>query len=88
VAAASQPARPGASKPRLKLAKRKGGFTATLTTGAAGKAMFKVTPGNKRKTVTVGKTGKVTVTFKAKRRAKLTVRATFDRRTVSAKIKL
>ena len=62
-----QPARPGASKPKLKLAKRKGGFTATLTTGAPGKATFKVTPGGKKKVVTIGKSGKVTVTFKAKR---------------------
>ncbi len=36
----TQPTRPGASKPKLKLAKRKGGLRATLTTGAPGKATF------------------------------------------------
>ena len=84
----TQPTRPGASKPKLKLAKRKGGFTATLTTGAAGKATVTVTRNAKRvakKTVTVGKSGKATVTFKV--RGKLTVKATFAGQTVSAKLR-
>ena len=80
--------RPRASKPKLKLAKRKGGFTATLTTGAAGKATVTVTRNAKRvakKIVTVGKSGKATVTFKV--RGKLTVKATFAGQTVSAKLR-
>ena len=83
----TQPTRPGASKPKLKLAKRKGGFSATLTTGAAGKATLKVTPGGKKKSVTIGKSGKVTVTFKAKRGTRVTVKATFGGQTVSAKLR-
>ena len=84
----TQPTRPGASKPKLKLAQRKGGFTATLTTGAPGKATLTVTRNAKRiakKTVTVGKSGKVAVTFKV--RGKLTVKATFGGQTVSAKLR-
>jgi hypothetical protein len=88
-AAHPQPGRPAAKAPRLKLAKRKGGFTATLTTGAAGKATITVTRAGKRvasKAVTVGRSGKATVTFKA--RGRLTVKATFAGRSVSGKLKV
>jgi hypothetical protein len=79
--------RPTAGKLKLKLARRKGGLRATLTTGAPGKATFKLTPGAK-KTVKVGKAGKVTVDFKAKRRTRVMVKATFAGQTVSAKLKV
>lgn len=71
---------------KLKLAKRKGGLRATLITGAPGKATFKLTPGA-RKTVTVGKAGKVSVDFKVRKGKRVTVKATFAGKTVSAKLR-
>lgn len=86
----AQPTRPGtapaAKTLKLKLAKRKGGLKATLTTGAPGRATFKL--GGKKKTATVGRSGKVTVTFAARKGKRVTVKATFGGMTVSAKLKV
>ena len=81
-----QTAGPAVSKLKLKLARRKGGVRATLTTGAPGRATFKL--GAKRKTAEVGRSGKVSVTFKVRKGKRVTVKATFAGRTVSAKLKV
>jgi hypothetical protein len=82
------PTNPGTTKSalKLKLAKRKGGLKATLTTGARGKATFKL--GKTKKSATVGQSGKVTVTFKVAKGKRVTVKATFGGQTVSAKLKV
>ena len=86
------PAGPAAAKLRLS---RRGGLTATLTTGATGRATF--TAVLKRRTIakrTVKVNGRATVRFKLKRRGLVTVKATFKPtaggapQTVSAKLRL
>ncbi|MDA0180639.1 hypothetical protein OJ997_10080 [Solirubrobacter phytolaccae] len=85
----TQPTSAGGSKTastlKLKLAKRKGGLRATLTTGASGKATFKL--GATKKTAKVGRSGKVAVDFKVKKGKRVTVKATFAGTTVSAKLR-
>ena len=65
--------------PTLALSRR-GGLTATLTTGAAGRATLTASLKGRtlaRRTVKVGATGRATVRFKLKRRGTVTVKATF-----------
>ncbi len=71
---------------KLKLTRSKGGLRATLTTGAAGKAKFKL--GAKTKTATVGRSGKVSVSFKVRKGKRVTVKATFAGKRVTAKLKV
>ena len=84
---------PAATAATLRLSRR-GGLTATLTTGAAGRATF--TAVLKRRTIakrTVKVNGRATVRFKLKRRGLVTVKATFtptggSPQRVSAKLRL
>jgi hypothetical protein len=78
------------NKPTLKLAKKRNGVTAKLTTGAPGKATFTATlKGRKtKKSVTIGASGKTSVSFKLRKKGTVTVKATFKSQTVSAKLKL
>ena len=77
-------------KPTLKLAKKRTGVTATLTTGEPGKATLTATlKGRKtKKTVTIGKSGKASVAFKLRKQGTVTVKATFKQQSVSAKLRL
>jgi hypothetical protein len=77
-------------KPTLKLANKRHGLTATLTTGEPGKATFTATlKGRKtKKSAAIGPSGKARVTFTLRKRGKVTVKATFKSQTVSAKLKL
>jgi hypothetical protein len=77
---------PTSTRLTLKLARRKGGLKATLTTGASGKATFKL--GATKKSATIGRSGRVSVTFKVRKGKRVTVKATFGGRTVSAKLKV
>ncbi len=85
------PTTPGATshRPALKLA-RKGGLTATLTTGEPGKATLTATLKGRKVTrkLTIGASGKGSVAFKLRRHGKATVKATFKTFTVSAKLKV
>lgn len=84
----SNPVKPTTRPPRLKLAGRNG-VTATLITGTPGKATLTATlKGRKvKRNLTIGTSGRGSVSFRLRKRGTVTVRATFKSQTVTAKLK-